>query len=162
MTLRQLPGHTGGVYDYVIDNAFMAIVLGDPTTAYTPQQLVDVAIDNGSDFSPGTDWTYSNTGYILLGMVIESQTDSSLSVEIRNRLLDPVGLNETFFGGEETILGSLATGYDNSNEELTTPLHPSASWAAGAMVATAADVARWANALYGGDLLAQQEIVNFN
>ncbi|MBW2455561.1 MAG: beta-lactamase family protein [Deltaproteobacteria bacterium] len=157
ITVRQLLNHTAGVYSYTEDTAYMNGVAANPDTPVEPQDMVDVAINHGADFPPGTSWSYSNTGYILLGMIIEAVVAGSVGPEIRSQVLDPQGLEATFLDGEEPLGGELAHGFDAIGIDATNTLHPSVPWTAGSMVATAGDAARWMTALYGGDVLEPAE-----
>jgi len=154
ITVRELLNHTSGVYNYTEDTAFMNEAVSNVDMAYTPQQIVDVAVAHGADFSPGTDWNYSNTDYILLGMVLEAVTGQPVGTYLRDNVLDPQGLDRTFFDGEETLPEPLARGYGPSLQDWTTVLPPSVPWTAGSMVAEAGDLARWATALYAGDAIS--------
>jgi D-alanyl-D-alanine carboxypeptidase len=157
ITIRQLLNHTSGVFSYTSDPTFFQQALADPTHEWAPQDLVDIAVQNGADFEPGTDWSYSNTNYILLGMILELATGKSVG-EVLRELLDAHGLDATFLDGEEALVGELATGYAQTGADITQVLHPSAAWAAGSMVGTASDVADWAAALYRGQVLAEAEM----
>jgi D-alanyl-D-alanine carboxypeptidase len=154
ITIRMLLSHQSGIFNYTNDAAFMQQVINAPSTPVTPQEMVDVAIAHPPDFAPGTDWNYSNTGFILAGMVIEAVGTETAGEALRARALDVAALDETFFDGEETLPSPLATGFGATEVvDYTHALHPSVPWTAGSMVATAADVADWAKALYGGDVL---------
>ncbi|HZO14661.1 MAG TPA: serine hydrolase domain-containing protein, partial [Polyangiaceae bacterium] len=157
ITIRHLLNHTSGVYNYT-DITFLQEALADPSRVWTPQELVDIAVQHGADFEPGTDWSYSNTNYILLGMIVEQASGQTVSELMRERLLVAEGLDATFLDGEETLAGDLATGYSQSGNDVTHALNPSAAWAAGSMVATPEDVASWAAALYRGQVLAAPEM----
>ena len=164
ITVRQLLNHTAGVFNYTDDGVFMNEVVLNPNMTYTPQQIVDVAVSHGADFEPGTSWSYSNTGYILLGMILEQVTGESAGSHLRSAMLDPQGLDRTFFDGEETLPEPLAKGYGPGGEDWTALLHPSVPWTAGIMVAEAGDLAHWATALYGGDAIsdaARAEMLTF-
>ncbi|GAB4527283.1 MAG: hypothetical protein Tsb0020_44840 [Haliangiales bacterium] len=154
ITIRQLLNHTSGIYNYTDDEAFLLGALGDPTVEYTPQQLVDVSRAHEPLFEPGADWHYSNTNYIVLGMIIESVTGNPAAVEIRARLLDPQSLTNTFLVDDEALVGTLADGFGPDGAVLTDALNSTAAWTAGAMVSTAGDLASWASELYGGRVLA--------
>lgn len=149
ITVRQLLQHTAGVYNYTNDGAFMNQMVQNPVPV-EPQVMVDVAIAHGADFSPGTDWNYSNTGYILLGIILEQAAGTSASEAIRTRLLDPQGLDRTFLDGEDTLPQPLATGWGAGQADHTNLLHPSVPWTAGSMVAEVGDLVDWADALYDG------------
>ena len=156
ITVRQLLDHTSGIFNYTDDEDFFAALLADPARVYGPAELVAVATAHPPYFAPGEDWYYSNTNYILLGMLIEAVTGESVATAIRNRLLAPRSLDHTFLDGDEPVQGALAHGFDRDSEDVTFALHPSAAWAAGAVVATAGDLADWAMALYGGDVVSPE------
>jgi D-alanyl-D-alanine carboxypeptidase len=151
ITVRQLLNHTGGVYNYTNDQAFMIQALSNPDVPVAPQEMVDVAIAHGAVFDPGANWDYSNTGYILLGMILEQVTGMGSGAHLRSALFDPVGLDRTFFDGEETVPDGLAKGWDLQDQDATYALHPTVPWTAGVVVADAGDLVDWADALYDGD-----------
>ncbi|MFO0553792.1 MAG: serine hydrolase domain-containing protein [Polyangiaceae bacterium] len=153
ITVRMVLDHRSGLFDYLTDAAFWQQALAQPNTAVTPQALVDVATSHAPTFAPGQGWGYTNTGFILAGMVIEAVTDTSAGAAIHARTIDPVGLSETSFDGEDPLPSPMAHGFGTQGEDLTFALHPSVNWTAGAMVATAGDLADWAKALYGGQVL---------
>ena len=154
ITVRMLLRHTSGIYDYTSDVTFWQQALAQPNTPQTPQALVDVGTGHPANFAPGQGWGYSNTGFILAGMVIEAVTQTNAAAAIRQRTFDVVGLGDTFFDGEELLPAPLVTGFGAQGEDLTNAVHPSVNWTAGSVVATAGDVADWAAALYGGQVLS--------
>lgn len=158
ITLRQVLNHTSGIFNYTDDKAWEAAVSKDPKRSWEPQELVDVAAANPPYAEPGKVWHYSNTNYILLGMIVEEVTQSTIAVEIRKRLLDPQKLGHTTFDGAEPLAGALAHGYGPSpaKADVTTAFDPSWAWSAGAMVSSASDLAAWAKALYGGGVLSKE------
>ncbi|NIV29804.1 MAG: serine hydrolase, partial [Anaerolineae bacterium] len=89
MTLRQLAQHTSGIWDY--GDPIIGEAAADPAKleiGYAPEELVQYAVDNGTpDFAPGEEgqWNYSNTGYILMGMIIEKAAGKSLGDLYRER-----------------------------------------------------------------------------
>jgi D-alanyl-D-alanine carboxypeptidase len=87
-------------------------------------------------------------------MVIEAVAPGAAGATLRARALEPAGLDETFFDGEEALPTPLATGFGAAGQDYTHALHPSVPWTAGSMVATAGDVADWAAGLYGGTVLS--------
>jgi D-alanyl-D-alanine carboxypeptidase len=149
VTIRMLLNHTSGLFDYTEDATFWS----EPTRKWEPQEIVDFALTHEPYFAPGEGFHYSNTNYILLGMLGEQITGQPIGQLLRERLFEPAHLRETFLDGEEPIRGTLAPGYDADLNEVTYILDPSAPWAAGAMVASAADVALWMETLYGSDLI---------
>jgi len=152
ITLKHLLSHTSGIYNYTASPAFRKD-MGKP---WTPQQLVELAGAQPLLFSPGAKFAYSNTNYIMLGMIIESVTQSTWSQQLHERLLQRLGLDETFIEGTDTIPTPFASGYrlsGNTCTDVTAATHPSAPWAAGAIVSTTADLLSWGKALIGGQVL---------
>lgn len=151
ITTRQLLNHTSGIANYLNTPNFFVIADGD--RVWTPEELVQLGVDLGPVFGPGEGWEYSNTNYIVAGLVAEAVSGLSFGQALRAYILDPVGLDETYLAGEEPIAGELAHGYI-PGEDLTWTHHPSAAWAAGALVMTVGDLAAWADALLRGALLS--------
>jgi D-alanyl-D-alanine carboxypeptidase len=168
ITLRQLLNHTSGVYNYTDDQEFVRRVITSPLTAWTPQQLVAIATRHRPVFPPGTSWSYSNTGYILLGLVVEKATGTLVGEELQRRIVQPLGLTRTSMPSAPTLDAPFAHGYLLAgNGEVPTPggrpvdvtaWHPGWAWAAGAVVSTAREIEHFYAALLGGRLLqpAQQ------
>jgi D-alanyl-D-alanine carboxypeptidase len=168
ITLRQLLNHTSGVYNYTDDPRVIASLVGNPLAVWTPAALVAVATSHRPTFPPGTGWSYSNTGYIVLGMVVEKATGHALADELRARIFDPVGLARTSLPSAPTLPAPFASGYlPRGNGLVPTPggrpadvtvWSPSWAWAAGALVSTAGDLGRFYAALLGGELLAPAQL----
>jgi D-alanyl-D-alanine carboxypeptidase len=149
-TLKHLLGHTSGIesYNYVGDF--------DESSAWTPEELVQWAYDHNPTlmWTPGTSWYYSNTNFILLGMVIEAATGHSYADALRTRLFEPLKLDMRLaVSGDDSAMlvrsYTLPPMQDNSHAE-----DPSTGWAAGAIVSTPSDLADWIVTLYGGQLLS--------
>lgn len=151
ISVRQLLNHTSGIANYLNSPGFFDIA--DGLRVWDPAELVQLGVDLGPVFDPGAGWEYSNTNYVLAGMIAEAVTGQTFGQAIRTRLLEPAGLEETYFDGEETVEGDLAHGY-KPGEDLTWTHHPSAAWAAGAMVMTVGDLAKMADAVLRGPLLS--------
>lgn len=153
ITIRQLLQHTSGLRDYASDPRFQTAKALAQT--WRPQQLVDIALRLGP---PVHGWLYSNTNYILLGMIIQKVTGHSPITEIRRRILVPLGLHDTSFPlTSMQIPAPYAHGYYGPID-VTNLVNPSVAWTAGAMISTVDDVARFYRALLTGRLLppAQQ------
>ena len=155
ITIRQLLQHTSGLPDYLSDPRFTTPPYTALTQTWQPQQLVDIALRLGP---PAHGWLYSNTNYILLGMIIQKVTGRSPITEIRRRILVPLGLHDTSFPLTSTqIPAPYAHGYFGPLD-VTNFVNPSTAWTAGAMISNVDDVARFYRALLTGRLLppAQQ------
>jgi D-alanyl-D-alanine carboxypeptidase len=160
ITIRQLLQHTSGLFDYTEDpRVFEPYQQGDLDFVWRPGQLVAIATEHPPLFAPGTSWSYSNTGYVLLGLIIEQATGSSLRQQLKARIFGPLHLRHTSSPTTNPrIAGPHAHGYLLGAGPGGTPLDvtglsPSWAWAAGNMVSTVDDVARFYRALLRGRLL---------
>jgi len=157
ITIRELLQHTSGLFDYVNDSGFRTAVLANALRVWTPRQLVKVAVSHRPLFRPGRRWSYSNTNYILAGLVIQAVTHRSVGDELRDRIFRPLNLQHTSFPSGPTISGPHVDGYLFYGSPFmrdTAHVSPSAAWAAGAIVSTVQDVAIFYRALLGGRLLS--------
>jgi D-alanyl-D-alanine carboxypeptidase len=152
ITLRHLLNHTSGLYNY-LEGAFVDAFMADHGRLWTQQQLVSYAVSHPPYFAPGEPgrWHYSNTNYVLLGMVVEHATGTSVGQQVRWRILDPLGLHNTSFEPYETAPPGIVHGYVGRND--MSNVNMSIVWAAGGVVSTAEDLGRFAEALFGGQLL---------
>jgi D-alanyl-D-alanine carboxypeptidase len=160
ITVRQLLRHTSGMADYIDD------VLADPDAnnhPWPPAELVRLGLSHPPKFAPGTGWAYSNTGYIVLGMLVDAVTGNDVGTEITQRIIRPLGLWETSYPRDKRIPGPHAHGYYAfPGQPLTdiTELEPSLPGSAAAMISTGPDLTRFVRALLSGrvlrpDLLAE-------
>jgi D-alanyl-D-alanine carboxypeptidase len=140
-------------------------LMGDPPTDlsaleryWSPAQLVAAALTSSDRLRPDTQYRYCNTDYILLGMLIEQATGQRVDAQLWQRIVKPLGLNDTTLPTVDPHLRRPhATGYLRSSADRPyvefTSMSPSESWTAGAIVATAHDVAAFLDGLLGGALL---------
>ncbi len=164
VTLRHLAQHTSGIWDY--GDPLIGAAADDSIKleqGYSPQQLVQYAIDNGTpDFAPGEEgkWKYGNTGYILLGMIIEKATGQSLGALYRQRIFDPLGLETAALVEAVPQVGEIVDGYwwtDDAQIRNTTNWNASQGWAAGGIAMTAEELLTFAKALAAGKLFRKPE-----
>jgi D-alanyl-D-alanine carboxypeptidase len=129
------------------------------TRGFTPEELVDLVADSGrSDFEPGAEgkWNYSNTGYILLGLIIEKSTGKSYEENLRARIFEPLGLKQTYLLTGQPKPGTLPRAYYQPPFSFTTDeWNASQGWAAGAVVSTPEEFAAFLKALFTGELYKQ-------
>ncbi len=157
ITVRQLLSHRSGLFDYLGDESVLKPYLsGDFGYVWTPPKLVAVSTAHPPVFEPGAKFSYSNTNYIVLGLIVEAVTGNPIGAELRQRIFEPLGLRSTLFASSQRIPGAHAHGYLVSGKNKlqdVTGVSPSYAWAAGAIVSTASDIARFYRALLGGQLL---------
>jgi D-alanyl-D-alanine carboxypeptidase len=175
--IRQLLNHTSGLADYTDD--LLGPLRAKPTRqvyqqlaprSFAPRALVAMASRHRPLFPPGTRFAYSNTNYILLGLVVERVTGDRLAGQLQQRIVRPLGLNGTELPGTQgRIRGRHVHGYASPDRAWlasdgpaglvdVTEANPSWAWAAGAMVSSAADLARFYQALLGGRLLGPNQL----
>ncbi|UUV33443.1 beta-lactamase family protein [Amycolatopsis roodepoortensis] len=158
ITVRQLLQHTSGLYDYVRD-----LDLEEwRHRGAEPGELVAIGLAHPPAFAPGTSWAYSNTNYIIAGMLIEKLTGRSVADEIRSRISEPLGLRGTSLPqrGNEELPRPHARGYAPGPGGLTdyTEFDPSAAGASGGLVSTGEDLTRFYGALVDGRLLPRAQL----
>lgn len=152
ITVRQLLDHTSGVKSYTgIDGVMAGPIMLDRTTA----AMIDYFKDEKSDFAPGEKWAYNNSGYVLLGAVIESASGMPWHAYLDQALFQPLGLKHTRYGDDAAVIPGHVRGYSLQTGSLTPMRHLSMSQphAAGALVSTVADLHRWNRALHEGSVL---------
>ena len=165
ITVRQLLQQMSGLSDY--DDVLFTKPedLVDKTHSYyQPRRLVDAALTNAPHFAPGAKWEYSNTNYILAGLIVEQVTERPIGEEITNRIITPLGLRDTYWPGvgEQRLRGTHPRGYLRVAPDApwvdVTDMDPSLGWSAGQLVSTPDELRTFFEALVDGRLLkpAQQ------
>src|SRR4051812_20864136 len=158
ITVRQLLTMTSGIFDYLDDgdDTVLTREIADPTVRWTPRELVAIATAHAPRFAPGSSWSYSNTGYILLGQIAEQAAQRPIADSLRERIFVPAGLHATSLESGPRIAGRHAHGYDALRGKTVrdlSNLDQTWAWTAGAIVSNADDLARFYRALLGGRLL---------
>lgn len=156
ITVRHLLQHTSGIFNYTDDADWVTAWLGNPERQWTPEELVSVGLAHEPYGAPGEVWAYSNTGYILLGLILEAVEDKPIAVVLRERIMTPAGLDATYYEGKEAALGTLAPGYSGI-QNVTSAYSVSGAGSAGALVSTAADLVSYGHELYAGSLLLTED-----
>jgi D-alanyl-D-alanine carboxypeptidase len=163
VTIRQLLNHTSGIYDYTDSEEFFTALLADLGKKWSSAEILSYV--KRPYFEPGAGWEYSNTNYILVGLIAARAADASVVSELQRRFFQPLGLRSTFLEGEEEVVGEIAHGYSRDfggpKQDISsfprTALY-SAAGTAGAIVSTSEDLARWAQALFGGGVLQPESL----
>ncbi|MFD4533986.1 serine hydrolase domain-containing protein [Kitasatospora sp. NPDC058397] len=156
ITVRQLLQHTSGLPDYLKGDV--------PPRYYEPRDLLDTALKFKADFAPGDRSKYSNTNYIVAGLIVQRVTGRPLAAEIDRRIVKRIGLRHTYFPapGDVTIREPHPKGYyrDTPDAPLgdVTETDPSFGWAAGQMISTNSDLNRFFSELLHGDLLRPAQL----
>ena len=168
ITLRQLLNHTSGLVSFTDDEDFEKGLIADPGRSRSPREVLSFAFSHAARFAPGTDWWYSNTNYVVLGLVVEAVTSSTLEQQLEQRILMPLKLEATSFPTDTAFEGPFVHGYVGPHPGLPIPkgtlvdvssiLNPSFAWGMGNMVSNAPDLTRFFAALLTGRLLPTRQL----
>jgi serine beta-lactamase-like protein LACTB len=151
ITVEQLLNHTSGIPDYTDTKGYFKRYKED----ITPNQILDYVNTMPLIFEPGTKYRYTNTGYVLLGMLIEKLSGESYAVFLKKYLFKPLDLKYTDYAAEsmlEAVLGYNSSGKPAIYESMTQP------FSAGALVSNAEDLARWTLALHNGKVVKPESL----
>jgi D-alanyl-D-alanine carboxypeptidase len=159
VTVRQLMNHTSGIVRYEFNDRFIDDLLADPDRVWRPEEQVAYLFGSEPPFAAGQGWDYSDTNYIILGIVIERLTGNSYYEEMRRRILEPLQLDNTVPSDSRRI-PRLVQGYAGVANPFRLPdavlsdgefvINPQFEWTGGGIASSAEDLARWAKALYEG------------
>ncbi|MEV6489493.1 serine hydrolase domain-containing protein [Actinoplanes sp. NPDC051633] len=167
ITVRMLLNHTSGLFSYTADPEFFRTMEQDPQHVSTERELLDVAFRHEPNFAPGTSWSYSNTNYTLIGMILQKLTGRTLPDLVEHRIARPLGLRHTYFADPRAT--NTGPGYAHgyavkfSGER---PVHtdtsswPIGGWggAAGAVISTQDDLSRFFAAVLKGKLFSDRQL----
>ena len=156
-TIAQLLNHTSGIKNFTEIHRWM--LGGNRARPVTTAQLIDAFKNEPLDFAPGTHWHYDNSGYVLLGAIIEKITGKPWYVAVQSRLLEPLKLRSIRYGVEESSTPFMALGYSEEGGKIVPakPLHMSNPHAAGSLIGSVIDFARWNQALHHGRVLSARQ-----
>jgi D-alanyl-D-alanine carboxypeptidase len=166
ITIRQLLNHTSGISEYSKEKYFtVEEIMSDLRREWLPQELVGIAKTRPLYFQPGNGWHYSNTNYVLAGMIINAVTGQSVQDVMNTHLFQPLLLSNTYFVSQaydETIMSKIAHGYSKMHIFAGEPhdvirLNMSAAFTAGAILSTTHDVNIWFRKLTNGTLLGNKQ-----
>ncbi|MFD8478301.1 serine hydrolase domain-containing protein [Kitasatospora sp. NPDC059673] len=169
ITVRQVLNHTAGLFDfledprfaYESDEALRQLLAVDRWKTLAARDLIAIGVSHEPYFAPGQGWHYSNTDYLVLGELVRQVTGNDWRTEVDRRVLQPLGLRHTFLPGTSTTVpGPHSHGYlalSDGPADIT-ELNPSMAGAAGEIISTTDDLARFNAALLGGRLLAPAQL----
>lgn len=163
ITIAMLLNHTSGLRDYETDSQLAILAesqLLTNNTRYLNDSLVNYFKKNPYDFPAGTQWKYSNTGYFLLGYVIEKITGQSYSAYVLQNVIQKAGLKNTLVNNWDSIVSYRAKGYVRTQEGWKNARHLSMEipFSAGNMMSTVEDLYQWNNALFSGKVISEKMI----
>lgn len=157
ITIEHLLTHTSGIKDYLqLDYSGQNIERWD----FMPKQLIDSFKNYPLNFTPGTRFSYSNSGYFLLGYIIEKVTGKPYQNYLMNNLLKPLGLTHTCFDSEGNIIPGRVNGYRKEGESIKNADYwsPTIEYAAGGLISNVDDLLKWHNGLYSYQVLKKETL----
>jgi D-alanyl-D-alanine carboxypeptidase len=151
VTIRHLLNHTSGIKSYTSVPDFKKTLRKD----FTPREILDLVAAAPMEFAPGEKWSYNNTGYVLLGMLIEKVTGKPYGDYISEQILQPLGMARTRANDLQAIIPNRAQGYRWDSKELRNAeyVSPTQPFAAGMLVSTISDLVKWDLALANHTIL---------
>ncbi|MFD0364989.1 serine hydrolase domain-containing protein [Nocardia sp. GCM10030253] len=162
ITVRHILRHQSGLPELTADPGIDEYQIALQNRTVTPEQEIASVLTRPAVFAPGTQWQYSNSNYIVAGMLVERVTGAPYADELNRRILQPLALKDTYLpgAGERDIRGPHPKGYATVDGVMTdvTRIEPSVPWAAGAMVSTGADLNRFYSELLAGRVVPAAQL----
>jgi D-alanyl-D-alanine carboxypeptidase len=162
MTIKMLLNHSAGIFDITEDVSFWQQLLDNPFKEWSNQEIVSRSVPNTPVFSPGTAFSYSNTGYYLLGMVMEAATGEPLADLFQKKIAEPAQLTRTKLSRQGALEEPCVNGYTwlFTTEEVVDIANWNFSWdwTAGAGVSTAEDMLQFSDQLFNGKILQNETV----
>jgi len=157
ITIEHLLTHTSGIQSYTDLPGWMASRILSPMSV---QELIDGFKKEPMQFAPGTRWAYDNSGYILLGAVVEKASGKTYEAFVRERIFQPLGMASSCYDRTGPIIPKRAPGYTREGDEIRNAryLDMTQPYAAGSLASTVDDLARWDAALYGETLVKKASL----
>jgi CubicO group peptidase (beta-lactamase class C family) len=153
VTIFHLLTHTSGIPSFTGFPDYKS----QEATATTPQKLVARFRDKPLDFQPGEKWSYSNSGYVLLGYLLEKVSGESYDKFVQQNIFGPLGMKDSGYDSNSAIIPRRAAGYAKGKDDAPENagfIHMSIPFSAGALYSTTEDLLRWEQGLFGGKLLS--------
>jgi D-alanyl-D-alanine carboxypeptidase len=153
ISIENLLTHTSGIKSYTNDPKFPAMWRQDLTV----QQIIDVTKDDPLEFPPGTKWKYDNTGYILLGAIIEKVSGMPYADYVRKNIFESLGMKHSYYGSNSAVIPGRASGYSRNGGNWVNAQYLSMTlpYAAGSLMSSVDDLAIWDGAISAGKLLSK-------
>ncbi len=153
ITIHELLNHTSGIKSYTDLPDLRDLARKD----LEPLELIDVFKDEPMDFDPGTEYRYNNSGYILLGYIIEKVSGMSYADFVQKNIFDKVGMTSSYYGSKTTLIPNRASGYMPSENGYRNAdyLSMTLPYAAGSIMSTVDDLLKWQNAITANELISE-------
>jgi len=163
LTIDMIMHHNGGIPRYVMKDEFVKALNENPYKVWKPEELLAYVFDDKPLHAPGEGWAYSDTDYIVLGMIIEKICKNTYYNELKKRVLGPFGLKNTS-PSDKPVLEGLIQGStvgilsfpEKTLEDGKFTVNPQFEWTGGGLITNSYDLALWAKKLYGGEVLPEK------
>jgi CubicO group peptidase (beta-lactamase class C family) len=156
ITIHHLLNHTSGIKSYTSVQAILSLMRKD----MKPEELIDLFKNQPMDFAPGEQFLYNNSGYVLLGAIIEKVSGKSYEAYIDENIFKPLGMSGSYYGSNTRIIPLRASGYEKGEKDIRNAdyLSMTLPYAAGSLLSTVDDLYRWYQALEAGKVLSQKSL----
>lgn len=160
VTIQQLLTHTSGIPNYTSKPGFLE---NNSKKNYTPDNLVKEVCSDDLEFQPGTQWAYNNSGYVILGAIIEKITGNPYADVLRERIFTPLDMTSSGYDLSETIIEKRASGYEKEfpGYKNSAYVNMSNPYSAGSLYSTVEDLYKWDRALYTNKLLNKENMEEY-
>ncbi len=154
ITVEHLLTHTSGIQSYTDMAEWLPLWRKD----FPLKELIDLFKDKPMQFEPGESWAYNNSGYILLGAIIEKVSGQSYEAFLEDRIFKPLGLKQTYYDRTERIIPRRVRGYERGKGGFVNAAYLSMTqpYAAGSLASTVDDLAAWSDAVFSGKLVRKE------
>ena len=156
VTIKNLLNHTSGIPNYIFLPQMRTLQYLDND----PTEFIKNFWDLDLEFEPGTQFKYSNSGYFLLGVIIEKVTGKTYAQVLQEKIFEPLAMNNSGVINDHDVLGKKAYGYIKTDEELKVApyMNSTGAFSAGAIYTTAEDLLKWQNALQTNKILSKESM----
>ena len=154
VTIEHLLTHTSGIKSYTNMEEWLQMWRQD----MTPQEIIAMSKDKPFEFNPGERWNYNNTGYVMLGAIIEKVSGQTYEEFIKTNIFTPLGMKNSCYGNTERVIPRRVPGYQKGNEGIINAPYLSMTqpYAAGSLLSSVDDMAVWNDAVFSGKLLKKE------
>ncbi len=156
ITIEHLLNHTSGIKSYTNKPDFVSKMRTD----MKPMEIIQLTTGDSLEFKPGTKWNYNNTGYIMLGYIIEKITGKTYEEYVQQHLFAPAGMSNSYYGSETKIIKNRAKGYEKEGTQIKNSDYISMTlpYAGGSLLSTVEDLWKWNKALYSYKLIKKESV----
>jgi CubicO group peptidase (beta-lactamase class C family) len=154
VTIEHLLTHTSGIKSYTNMEEWLQMWRKD----MTPQEIIAMSKDKPFEFAPGERWNYNNSGYVMLGAIIEKVSGKTYEEFIKTHIFEPLGMSHSHYGSSERVIPRRIPGYQKGNEGIINAPYLSMTqpYAAGSLLSSVDDLVLWNDAVFAGRLLKKE------